>query len=132
MSDSPTSTHMGTNASDAVEELRVLWFTLKRGWRQIALASVICLTLAALVLAASTRVYQATARLLIVQNGGRPLNVTNTSAESSRESDDYIPTHAVIVRSPLVIRNAIQAVGPANLPTLAGADDPIRAAISNL
>ena len=63
-------------------------------------------------LAASKRLYQATARLLIVQQGGRPLNVTNNNPNTQNESvDDYIPTHSVIVRSPLVIQRAIDAVG---------------------
>src|SRR4051812_12223067 len=119
MVDSANSTRQLANAGDLLEELHTLLFTLRRGWRLIALSVVVCLTLAALILATSKRVYQATARLLIVQQGGRPLNVTNNNANNMNEgADDYIPTHMAIVTSPLVIKQAIDAVGLEELPSL--------------
>src|SRR4051812_8372803 len=107
MTEVNSPTRLIPHANDLVDELRALLHTLRRGWRQIALSVLVCLTLAALVLATSRRIYQATARLLIVQQGGRPLNVTNTNANAPSEAlEDYIPTHAVIVHSPLVIQAA--------------------------
>ena len=45
---------------------------LKRGWRLAAACVAVCLTLAVIYLAATQRLYQATARLLVLQQGSRP------------------------------------------------------------
>ncbi len=134
MTEPISTTRLFSRTNDLVEELRGLLFTLRRGWRQIALSVVVCLTLAVIVLAASKRLYQATARLLIVQQGGRPLNVTNNNTSTQNEAvDDYIPTQAWIVRSPLVIQRAIDTVGLENLPSLQRkSETPTRVAIENL
>jgi capsular polysaccharide biosynthesis protein len=134
MTENNPSTRLFSHANDLVDELRTLLVTLRRGWRVIALAVVVCLTVAVIVLASSRRIYQATARLLIVQQGGRPLNVTNSNPNTpSENTDDYIPTHAWIVKSPLVIQRAIDQVGLASLPSLIRkTETPVRVAIDNL
>jgi capsular exopolysaccharide synthesis family protein len=123
-----------SHANDLVEELHTLLGTLRRGWRVIALSVAVCLTVAVIVVASSKRIYQATARLLIVQQGGRPLNVTNNNTNTSSDNnDDYIPTHVWIVKSPLVIQRAIDQVGLAELPSLIQkSETPVRVAIENL
>ena len=55
---------------------------LRQGWRLIAITVVVCLTIAGLYVAAAKRVYQATTRLLVLQQGGRPLNVAMNVANS--------------------------------------------------
>ena len=65
------------------------------------------------------RVYQAEARLLVLQQGGRPLNVANTDPSPLTEgAEDYIPTHALILGSPLVVKRAIERIGLDRLPSL--------------
>ena len=127
------STRIVPRTRDLVEEVRSLVGALVRGWRLIALAVVACLTVATLSLVATKRVYQARARLLVLQQGGRPLNVTNTDSGRSVEGpEDYIPTHAMIVRSPVVIGRALESIGFKGLPSLARAEDPTQEAIARL
>jgi succinoglycan biosynthesis transport protein ExoP len=97
---------------------------LKRGWRVILLSVLICMTCMTLYLVKAKRVYQATCRLLVLQQGGRPLNVASNDPSRSVEAyDDYIPTHSLLISSPLVVQPAIDAVGLKNLPTLVEAEE---------
>jgi len=107
---------------------------VRRNWPIVAISTAACLTLAAIYLAGARREYQATAKLLVLQQGGRPLNVPNGDpGRASEGADDYMPTHAMIVRSPLVVSRAIEAVGAANTPSLAGTKrGPVREAIERL
>ena len=116
-------------------EMRRLIGVLRQGWRLIAISAVVCLTLAGLYVAAAKRVYQATTRLLVLQQGGRPLNMANSDPNRIMEgTDDYIPTHSMIVCSPMVVKQAIEKVGLEHLPTLLAAKradkDPVEEAIS--
>ena len=119
-------------------EMRRLIGVLRQGWRLIAISAVVCLTLAGLYVAAAKRVYLATTRLLVLQQGGRPLNVTNNSDPNRimEGTDDYIPTHSMIVCSPMVVKQAIEKVGLDHLPTLLAAKradkDPVEEAILNI
>ena len=118
-------------------EMRRLIGVLRQGWRLIAISAVVCLTLAGLYVAAAKRVYQATTRLLVLQQGGRPLNMANSDPNRLMEgTDDYIPTHSMIVCSPMVVKQAIEKVGLEHLPTLLAAKradkDPVEEAILNM
>lgn len=119
------------------ELIRFYSMALQRGWRIIAIAVAVTLTLASIYLATTRRMYEAKSRLLVLQQGGRPINVAhNDLAQSQDHNDDYIPTHALIVSSPLVVRRAIESVGLQKLPTLAHAQahglDPVDLAIERL
>ena len=118
-------------------EMRRLIGVLRQGWRLIAISAVVCLTLAGLYVAAAKRSYQATTRLLVLQQGGRPLNMANSDPNRIMEgTDDYIPTHSMIVCSPMVVKQAIEKVGLEHLPTLLAAKradkDPVEEAIYNI
>src|SRR5262249_27829800 len=94
---------------EIIADVKEFALILRRGWRLIALCCVICLALAVVYLAAAKRVYRATARLLVLQHGGRPLNMANNDPNRLMEgNDDYIPTHALIISSPLVVMRAIE------------------------
>ena len=92
---------------------------LRRGWRYPAIAAAVSLTLAVLYLAGQKRMYQATARVLVLQQGGPPLSALDNGRMLGGE--DYLPTHAAILKSPLVIGRAIESIGVAGLPTQAAA-----------
>ena len=114
-----------------------VYASLKRGWKLAAACLAACLTLAVVYLAASDRLYQATARLLVLQQGSRPLSVAGGDMGRLIEGgDDFLPTHAVVIRSPLVVSQAIESVGLRNLPTLRKAQengkDPVALAIDRL
>jgi len=92
---------------------------LRAGWRYLAVAVILALTVAGLYLAGQKKMYQASARLLVLQQGVPPLG----DGESGRMlgGEDYLPTHAAILKSPLVVGRAIEMEGVVNLPTLATA-----------
>jgi capsular exopolysaccharide synthesis family protein len=132
-----TTTTTDITPQEIIADLKELLLVLRRGWRLIALCCVMCLALAVVYLAGANRVYRATARLLVLQNGGRPLNMANNDPNRLLEgNDDYIPTHTQIIISPLVIMRAIDKVGIENLPTLLAVKqagkDPIKKAIDLL
>src|SRR6476469_9363114 len=100
---------------DPANLITVLW----RERRMIAACVLGCLLLAVLYLLNAGRLYQASAKLLILHQGGRPLSVANADAGRFGEGlEDIIPTHAMVLRSPAVIGRAIEAVGLKNLPSL--------------
>src|SRR5689334_8418256 len=109
----------GLTPQEIIRDFKALAEVLARGWRLIALCVVLCLSLALIYLAGASRIYRATARLLVLQHAGRPLNMANNDPNRLMEgNDDYIPTHAQIVSSPLVVMRAIDKIGIENLPTL--------------
>ncbi len=119
------------------EDIREILTVLKGGWKLVLLSVLVCMTCMTLYLVSAKRIYQATCRLLVLQQGGRPLNVANNDPSRSVEAyDDYIPTHSLLITSPLVVQPAIDSVGLENLPSLVEAEKdgtrPIDEAILNL
>ena len=122
---------------DLLGEIKQTIGVLRRGWRLIGISTLICLTIAIIYLARTKRIYQAEVRLLVLQQGGRPLNVANTDPNRLMEgTEDYIPTHILIISSPQVVKRAIDKVGLDNLPSLLAAKkgglDPVEEAINHL
>src|SRR5512135_3757234 len=128
----------GPRELELFEQVNRLTGFFRRGWWVIGTSALICLAVAAIYLARTKRIYQAEARLLVLQQGGRPLNVANTDPNRLMEGtpEDYIPTHILIISSPQVVKRAIDKVGLDNLPSLLAAKkgglDPVVEAIKNL
>src|SRR5437764_13266727 len=100
---------------DPANLITILW----RERRLIAGCTLGCLVFAVLYLLTTSRLYQASAKLLVLHQGGRPLNVTNADAGRFGEGvEDYIPTHIMVIRSPAVLGPAVEAVGLKNLASL--------------
>jgi capsular exopolysaccharide synthesis family protein len=103
----------------------------------IGISILICLLAALTYLAVTRRLYEAYAQLLVLQQGGRPLNVANTDPSRLMEgTDDYIPTHALILSSPLVVKRSIDRIGLDRLPSALEArranQDPVEGVINRL
>src|SRR4051812_40526022 len=95
---SPTAPPPGL-VVDPANLATILW----RGRRLIAGCVLGCLLFAVLYLLNTGRLYQASAKLLILHQGGRPLSVANADAGRFGEGlEDIIPTHAMVLRSPAV------------------------------
>src|SRR5512135_2566037 len=128
----------GPRELELFEQVNRLTGFFRRGWWVIGTSALICLAVAAIYLARTKRIYQAEARLLVLHQGGRPLNVANTDPNRLMEgvTEDYIPTHILIISSPQVVKRAIDKVGLDNLPSLLAATkgglDPVVEAIKNL
>src|SRR5262249_25052868 len=124
MTDSSPSTHRFQIPHGLARDYPQILATLKRGWPLAAAVPAVCPTLTAVYLAAAERLYQATARMLVLQQGSRPLSVAEgDSGRLIEGGEDFLPTHAVVIRSPMVVSRAIESVGLRNLPTLQRAQD---------
>jgi capsular exopolysaccharide synthesis family protein len=110
----------------------VLW----RRRRLVSACVLSCLGLAAIYLLYAPRLYQATARLLVVQQGGRPLNmVASDQSRVAEVVEDIIPTQMIVVASPLVVGRAMRTIGLNELVSLEpsrGFDRCLRQATKNL
>lgn len=95
------------------EDIRFLIGVVGRGWRIVAVAVLVCLTMALVFLARKKLEYCATSRLLVMQQVKSPLNVTGGgSGRLDEGAEDYLPTHAMILRSPMVLERAAKSLGP--------------------
>jgi len=101
-----------------VEDLYDFLGTLVRGWRLVAVCVVITMTLAVIYLARAKPVYLASARLLVLQHGGQPLNVAGNSSSNQdnlfQSVDGYsnsLTTHIMIIKSPLIVGRALASGG---------------------
>ncbi|MBV8310007.1 MAG: hypothetical protein JO344_06440, partial [Planctomycetaceae bacterium] len=130
---SPTPPGPGPGEFGLLKEAKRLAAVVQHGWRVIGVSTLICLLAAITYLAVTPRVYQTEAQLLVLQQGGRPLNVANTDLTRLMEgTEDYIPTHSLILGSPLVIKRAIDRIGQRNLPSLLADQDPVEAVSKRL
>ncbi|MDB5352377.1 MAG: capsular exopolysaccharide biosynthesis protein [Planctomycetota bacterium] len=94
-----------------VEEIRRLLGIARRGWPIVAVAVLTCLTVAVVYLARKTTLYQATSRLLVLQQGKIPVSLSSGDGGRMVEGvEDYLPTQALILRSPLVVGRALESL----------------------
>src|SRR5271157_3595725 len=107
-----------TDSRKLVEDLYDFLGTIVRGWRLIAVCVGITLALAVIYLARVKPVYQASARLLVLEHGGQPLTVANgasnnqyTLFQSVDGSSNSLTTHIMIIRSPLIVGRSLAAAG---------------------
>jgi capsular exopolysaccharide synthesis family protein len=119
-------------------DLRRCALAVRRYWRFVALSALACLSLSLAYLAVAKRVYQATARVIILQRGTRPLNVGGSDpARTPEDLDDLLSTHSAAIGSPLVVGRAIEAfrpggdTGPKPVDE-AKAYEPVESALKNL
>jgi len=74
-----------TDSRKLVEDLYDFLGTIVRGWRLIAVCVGITLPLVVIYLARVKPVYLASARLLVLQHGGQPLNVANGASNNNND-----------------------------------------------
>ena len=104
-----------------VEDLYDFLGTLVRGWRLVAVCIATTMTAAVIYLATAKPVYQASARLLVLQHGGQPLKLAGSSTNHDslfQSVDGYsntLSTHIMIIRSPLIVSRALASTGLTDL-----------------
>jgi capsular exopolysaccharide synthesis family protein len=128
--------HAASTLQELVDGPASLIAVIWRRRRLVAAWMLACIAVAGVYLLNACRLYQATARLLVVQQGARPLNMVGT--EQSRVAEvveDIIPTQMIVVTSPLVVGRAIRSIGLEKLVSLEpsrGFDRCLREATKNL
>lgn len=91
-----------------VEDITKVLGILARGWRFIVLAVAICLVLAAAYAIRAQTSYRATAQLLVVHKGARPLGAGIGDPLQQSPSSNSLASHLMIIRSPAVVARALE------------------------
>lgn len=96
-----------------LENLHTYVGIVRRGWRLIIIGVLVAMTAAVIFLARSKTVYRASARLLVIQQGGRPIQVAgnNDPFQNLQGSNDSLATHLMIIRSQVVVERAVALSG---------------------
>ena len=99
--------------SKPLEDLHTYVGIVRRGWRLIIIGVLVAMTAAVIFLARSKTVYRASARLLVIQQGGRPIQVAgnNDPLQNLQGSNDSLTTHLMIIRSQVVAEQAVALSG---------------------
>ncbi|WZP00192.1 polysaccharide biosynthesis tyrosine autokinase [Isosphaeraceae bacterium EP7] len=102
----------GSHSAGLLDDIRRLLSTARRNWPIVTVAALACLTASVVYLARKTTSFHSTSRLLVLQQGRSPLSLTRGDAGQSVEGiEDYLPTQALILRSPLVVGRALVSLG---------------------
>lgn len=99
-----------------VNILQVVW----RRKSLILLGGVVGLIIGALYLARATPVYQSGGQLMVIRQSNPPL--LGASDPRNYYYEDYLATHQVLIRSPLIIQKAVKKHQLASLKMFGGAD----------
>ncbi|MGE3820173.1 MAG: Wzz/FepE/Etk N-terminal domain-containing protein, partial [Isosphaeraceae bacterium] len=119
MSDPETLGATPSSPLDVFADPRSLLAIVWGGRRIIAGCLAGCLALATLYLLMANRLYEASAKLLVIEQGASPMSTPGGPSRSLVNSlEDAIPTHLAILSSPVVVRQAVETVGLNNLPSL--------------
>ena len=105
---SPTAAPSAHVSRNLFEDLFKVSGLVRRRWRLIAVINLIFVTLAVLYLARTKTLYKSTARLLVIQQGERPINVGGPSPFGHLPSQsDTLSTHLLLIRSPIIVGRAL-------------------------
>ena len=98
----------------------------RRGWRYIAVSVAISLMLATIYLARAKSTYEASARLLILQHGGHPLNAGGNQlliGGDPFQPNGYantLATHVMVIKSPVIVAVALGPLRGVSAGTIIG------------
>ena len=84
-----------------------------RGWRFILICVAAAVTAAVIYIASQKPTYSASSRLLVIQQNGHPVHVGvgNDPSYSDGSSEDFLATQMLLLKSPLIIEQAINLSG---------------------
>ena len=89
----------------------------------LALGGVVGLVLGALYYAQRTPVYQSSAQLIVIKKQGNPLP-TGDADPRAYFYEDYLATHQVLIKSPIIVQRAVQKHNLRRLRAFQGQGDP--------
>jgi capsular exopolysaccharide synthesis family protein len=103
------------------------------GWRRkwLLLLGLICgLTLGSLYASRLVPEYQSSMKLLVVKK--RPDALPSQGDNHFSQMDDYLATHQVLIKSPMLVGNAVRKGNLRSLPTFAALDNPTEQILAGL
>ncbi len=88
-----------------------------RGWRFIAICVMASLTIAVIYIAAQKPTYKASSRLLVIYQGGHPVQVRGggESFNGDGRTDGNLATHLLLLKSPIIIEQALNRIGESRI-----------------
>jgi len=116
-----------TSGPEAINLLRVLWH--RKGYVLLGLA--IGLVFASVYFARCPPIYQSTAQVLVIKRGSSPLPMAHTDPRLSF-IEDYVSTHLVMLRSPIIIERAVERRHLRALESLAHTGDPVGTVLTSI
>jgi len=119
---SPTASLVSASAFDFLTDPLSVAAVLWRGRYLLVGCIALAVVLAGAYLVVAKRQFQATAKLLVLDSGSAPLGGASEALRLIRGVEDDIPTHMSLASSEVVIRRAVESIGPNNLPSLGGTD----------
>ncbi len=102
-------------------------------WRHkslIALGAVVGVVLGAIFYAQKPPVYQSSAQLIVTKKQASPL--AGTSDDRASVYEDYLANHQVLLKSPLIVKKAVEKNQLQELPSLRGRSNPTAAVRASL
>lgn len=113
---------------EAVDEHRsssspAIWLVAWRGKWLLVLGLVVGLVLGALYFVQLTPVYQSTIKILVVKKQPEALPLPEGTDSRFSYMENYLATHQVLIRSPVIVTAAVQKGNLKTLSSLAGSED---------
>src|SRR5437870_10073009 len=108
------------------------WGVALRRKSLIALGLVAGLVLGALYYAMRTPAYKSDAQVLVIKKRPEAFSLTGSDYARAAYYEDYLSTHQVIMKSPLILGRALEKRQLLGLNSFAGMADPIRALTRSL
>lgn len=107
--------------------LRIFW--LRKGYVLLGLIS--GLVIAAVFYARSAPVYQSSAQILVIKRGANALPMTSADPRLSFV-EDYVSTHLVMLRSPIIIERAVERRSLRSMESLAPTGDAVGTILASI
>src|SRR6266852_8112350 len=108
------------------------WGIALRRKSLLALGLVVGLVLGSLYYAMRTAVYKSEAQVLVIKKRPDAFPITGSEYARTAAYEDYLSTHQVIIKSPLILGHAVEKRQLQWLNSFAAATDPIRAITRSL
>src|SRR5262245_4072193 len=118
--------HDGFHPAPSLSIIQILW----RRKSLILLGLVSGLIVGALYFARATPIYQSVGQLMVIKKGN-PLPPTGADPRQ-QYYEDYLSTHQVLIRSPLIVQRAVKKQQLGSLKMFGGHGDPTAEIIASL
>lgn len=109
----PQASSGGFDTRKVIEDISRYADIARRGWRFLVIGILVSLTAAGIHISQAKTSYRAMARLLVIQQGGRTVQIAGTSDpfQGLQNPNDSLATHLMLIRSPVIVERAVAQSG---------------------